>query len=127
MPAKAYAVIGSSSSLTQSAHLAYNLGMTSGLNSRKLRRPKFVFGTLVFISLAVMLYAWFIRTSNGVAFYKILRPSNGYTSEQSAVVGSWLSDTSGFYLILLVVTNVLWMVGARYLLFCLKQKDEPRA
>jgi hypothetical protein len=96
------------------------------MSTERLRWPSRVFGGLVCISFAAIIYALFIRTSTGAAFYKMMRSSQGFTAEQRDWVSSWLSHISGFYLILLGLTNGLWIVGAWYLMRRLNRRDEDR-
>jgi hypothetical protein len=90
------------------------------------RRVKFVFGLLVFVSLLfvgfALFYQMFVNTfiydSNLEAFTKALTSDQGRSilfSADSAVV---------IYVLMLAVSNVLWIIGGWYLVSRFSKKDD---
>jgi hypothetical protein len=91
------------------------------------RRAKILFSLLVFVSVAAVVIAFvaqefagmFIYDSNLETFTDVL------TAQQRQGIAMSVGSVEIFYILLLVVTNVLWIVGAWFLLPRSKAKDKP--
>jgi hypothetical protein len=95
----------------------------------KSKRPLLIFGSLVVISVLAVAYALIFRGLAGMYIHDSSDPvimeqlDRTLTREQQHFIGLSFDRISGIYSCLLVITNVLWIAGAGYLLKRLRKDD----
>jgi hypothetical protein len=103
--------------------------MTTNRTTTTNRRVKIVFGVLIFLSATLVALAFVIRPFAGM----FLHDSNFKTFDDVLTVdqrtGIFMSVGSivMIYILLLVVSNVLWMAGAWYFVSRFKKIENPNA
>ena len=95
----------------------------------KRKRQLVIFGGLILVAIVAIVWGFIYRSLAGMIIYDTNDPelmervSRSLTREQQHVIGMSFDQISGFYLMLLVVTNVLWLGGAFYFVKSLRKDD----
>ena len=82
------------------------------------RREKIVFGVLIFLSVVLVGLAFFCRLLSGMALYDTHQHifDDVLTEEQGDGIIDYFKSVIGVYIWLLVISNIIWVVGVRYLM-----------
>ncbi|MDR3456587.1 MAG: hypothetical protein P4N60_04020 [Verrucomicrobiae bacterium] len=86
-----------------------------------------VSGGLILIAAAAIGFGFIFRSLSGMIIYDtndpelMLRVTHGLTREQQHFISMSYDQISDFYLLLLVVTNALWLGGLFYLFRSLRR------
>jgi hypothetical protein len=95
----------------------------------KARRIKIVFGVLIFLSVVMVSLAIIIRPYLGIFFhdsnFQIF--DHVLAADQGSSIFMSLGSVEMVYILLMVISNILWLAGAWYLLSTFKMTDDPAA
>ena len=89
------------------------------------RRVKVVFGVLIFLSAVVIALAFIVRPFGALLISdQNFEAFNKLPSEQSHSIFMSVGSVVMVYILLLVISNVLWIAGAWYLVSRFKKRDD---
>jgi hypothetical protein len=94
-------------------------------NERALRRVKLVFAVLIFLSAAVIALAFTARPFGALLISdQNFETFNNLPPEQTHSIFFSIGSVVVFYILLLVVSNLIWIAGAWYLVSRFKKKED---